>query len=67
MGSSGTLYTPRMRTRVNPLTLIFAALLALAAAGCGQKGPLYLPDAKPTPTPAPAPATRPAPAPAPSN
>jgi predicted small lipoprotein YifL len=50
-----------------------AILLALAAAvplsGCGQKGPLYLPDHKPqavTPpaaAPAPAPVASPAPAP----
>ena len=67
MESSGTLYTPRMRTRVNSLASIAAMLLALAVAGCGQKGPLYLPDAKPTPASAPAPATGPAPAPAPTH
>lgn len=41
-----------------------ALLLLLVLAGCGQKGPLYLPDKKPaavTPPPA-APATQPAPA-----
>ena len=50
-------------------------LLLLAAAGCGQKGPLYLPDKTRTPvpagggaTPAPAPAAQPAPgAPAPAT
>ena len=43
-------------------------LLLLAAAGCGQKGPLYLPDKTRTPvpansgaTPAPSPAAQPAP------
>ncbi len=41
------------------------ALAALALAGCGQTGPLYLPDAggevvtRPAPTPAPAPAPAP--------
>jgi len=43
-------------------------LLALLLAGCGQKGPLYLPDRQPTavtppaPPPAAAPAAQPAPA-----
>jgi predicted small lipoprotein YifL len=50
--------------RKHPQT--FALLVALAAlVGCGQKGPLYLPDA-PKPQPAPAPATAPAPAPTPA-
>jgi len=54
-----------------------AAALALALAGCGQKGPLYLPDkggtvvttppqsapAQPEVTPAPTPESAPAPAP----
>jgi predicted small lipoprotein YifL len=36
------------------------ALLALCVlSGCGQKGPLYLPDHKPTPVAAPAPGTSP--------
>jgi predicted small lipoprotein YifL len=47
-------------------------LIALAAAGCGQKGPLYHPDATPpasapASTPAAAPATKPTPAPAPAR
>ncbi len=40
-------------------------LLLLAAAGCGQKGPLYLPDRTRTPVPAataPSPAAQPPPA-----
>ena len=40
-------------------------LLLLTAAGCGQKGPLYLPDKTRTPVPAGGGAT-PAPAPAPA-
>jgi predicted small lipoprotein YifL len=47
-------------------------LLLLAAAGCGQKGPLYLPDKTRTPVPAssgatPAPAQSPAAQPAPAQ
>jgi len=49
---------------------LLAALVAAALAGCGQKGPLYLP-AKPAPVPAaqPAPAATgvPAPVPAPAS
>ncbi|MGE5623051.1 MAG: LPS translocon maturation chaperone LptM [Bacillota bacterium] len=44
------------------LRLGVAASLLLAAGGCGQKGPLYLP-AKPQPTAPSAPAAQPAPAP----
>jgi predicted small lipoprotein YifL len=49
------------------------ALVALALAGCGQKGPLYLPDAggevitRPTQTPAEAPASDEKPAAPPST
>jgi predicted small lipoprotein YifL len=50
--------------RPAPLGCALAALLSLSLSGCGQKGPLYLPDKKPqsvTPAaPAPA-ATAPAP------
>jgi predicted small lipoprotein YifL len=57
---------------MNPTRAIVAlALLTLALAACGQKGPLYLPDStqgevitRPTQTPAEAPAETPA-APAP--
>jgi len=47
--------------------LAFGLFLALLLAGCGQRGPLYLPDRKPSavtpPAAAPAaPATAPAPA-----
>ncbi len=38
---------------------LLVVLAALALAGCGIKGPLYLPPAQPA-TPAPAPATEPA-------
>jgi Prokaryotic lipoprotein-attachment site len=44
------------RFRHNPgmIRAVIAALaLALAAAGCGQKGPLKLPDAPPAKQPAP--------------
>jgi predicted small lipoprotein YifL len=43
------------------------AALALLAGGCGQKGPLYLPDKKPAAVTPPAPATQPAPQPASPN
>jgi predicted small lipoprotein YifL len=36
------------------------AALALLAGGCGQKGPLYLPDKKPAAVTPPAPAPQPA-------
>jgi predicted small lipoprotein YifL len=29
---------------VTPRLLLLACVLVLAAAGCGQKGPLYMPD-----------------------
>jgi predicted small lipoprotein YifL len=57
---------PRRRLRLAAPRAL-AALAALALAGCGQTGPLYLPDAggevvtRPAPTPAPAPAPAPAP------
>jgi predicted small lipoprotein YifL len=35
---------------------VAAAATALLLAGCGQKGPLYLPDHKPAVVPTPAPA-----------
>lgn len=53
---------------------VVLALAALMLSGCGQRGPLFLPDEAPTeveqspppaaPVPAPAPETTPAPAPA---
>ena len=52
-----------MRNRVTPVLLLSLLLLTLAAAGCGQKGPLYHPDATPPAKPAPAPATTPGPSP----
>lgn len=36
-----------MRTAI----IVMALLLALATAGCGQTGPLYLPDEGPTENP----------------
>ncbi|HJV75318.1 MAG TPA: lipoprotein [Noviherbaspirillum sp.] len=53
-----------MKSLLDPLHL-GAILVVAALAGCGQKGPLYLP-AKPVPmqTPAPVPAAQTAPAPA---
>lgn len=54
-----------MRT-LRPLSLmLLPAVICLALGACGQKGPLYLPDATPTTRPqqpAPAPATTPDPA-----
>ncbi len=49
-----------MRRRVTPLLLLSIMLLACTATGCGQKGPLYHPDATPPAKnePAPVPATR---------
>ncbi len=43
---------PGFRFRIAWLAMF---LLALALAGCGKKGPLYLPDAPPRPPAAPAP------------
>ena len=48
-----------MRTRVTRFRSIVLACLVIA--GCGQKGPLYLPDAPKPSEPAPAPATAPGP------
>ena len=46
---------------MRPVTLrIGSLLLLLAAAGCGQKGPLYLPDTPRAPVPAAGGATPPA-------
>jgi diaminopimelate decarboxylase len=48
------------RRQLPPVPLLLGACLLLALAGCGQKGPLYLPDHKPEAVPgaaAPAPAT----------
>jgi len=42
----------------HPRFVVFLAALTLA--GCGIKGPLYLPPAQPAPSAAPAPATEPA-------
>lgn len=51
-----------MRERLRSALTAASLLAALGAAGCGQKGPLYLPDeagevvTRPTQTPAPNPA-----------
>ncbi len=36
---------PRMRITNPALRILFATLLMASAVACGQKGPLYLPDA----------------------
>ena len=57
----------RRATVTTTAALAVAALAAAALAGCGQTGPLYLPDAggevvtRPAPTPAPTPAPASAP------
>jgi predicted small lipoprotein YifL len=45
-----------LRRLPRPVPALLGAWLLLAQAGCGQKGPLYLPDRKPEAVPA-APAT----------
>ena len=35
---------PRDGRRARPMTALFATLALLLLAGCGQKGPLFLPD-----------------------
>jgi len=52
-----------MRILGTPVLLLSVLTLALSVAGCGQKGPLYHPDATPPakPAPAPSPATTPSP------
>ena len=47
---------------MNAAVPVATALLVLLASGCGQKGALYLPDAKPSPVTA-SPATTATPAP----
>ncbi|HEX7636484.1 MAG TPA: lipoprotein [Noviherbaspirillum sp.] len=49
-----------MKPVLHLLFRIIAAALACMLAGCGQKGPLYLP-AKPVPVAVPAPASAPSP------
>jgi predicted small lipoprotein YifL len=46
-----------------PISRVAALLLLLAAAGCGQKGPLYLPDRNRASVPAQPAAPPPSPAP----
>lgn len=56
-----TLYTAHMNRR-HVFTALTASLIALALTGCGNKGPLVMPD-KPSDTPVPADApAQPAPA-----
>ena len=45
-------------------TALCVGAVLLVLAGCGQKGPLYLPDSPPQAVPVPVPVTVPAPAPA---
>ena len=57
---------PKMPLDRNAAMAIALSLLALACAGCGQKGSLYLPDRQPQAVPEAAPASTPAPADAPA-
>jgi predicted small lipoprotein YifL len=63
----------KLRRGLRTQPLMLGASLLLALAGCGQKGPLYLPDSRPQAVPAvpgsatPAPAAPDAPAEAPAT
>ncbi|HEX9138285.1 MAG TPA: lipoprotein [Steroidobacteraceae bacterium] len=53
--------------RARPLIIALGIAVLLQAGGCGQKGPLFLPDKNKSAVPPPAAAPAPAPAPAPET